>query len=395
VKIVRVDHFHVDGGWDPWSFLKVTTDDGLIGWSEYSEARARRGLIGVVREMSDLLIGEDPRDFAKVTAKLNVLTKSATGGLQSLAIGAFENACLDIAAKALGVPVYALFGGALRTRLPVYWSHCGMYRARYTKLFPAVTGDPPVTSLDDVKQLGAEVKRRGFKALKTNLLALDPADLNGRTPFVQRGRDEFAYNVDERLIEMVVDQLTAFRDGAGPGVGLMMDLNFNYKTEGYRRIAKAVEPLKLMWLEMDTYDAAALSSIRQSTSTPIGSLEALFGARQLLPFLKAGAVDVGIIDAVFNGLNESVRMAAVCDTFEVNVAAHNSHGPLGSLISAQFCAVIPNFRILELDVDEVPWRRELLTHPQVVENGEYVLSNRPGWGAELNESVAAEHPLKR
>ena len=117
MKIVKAEHFHVDGGWDPWSFLKLTTDDGLVGWSEYSEARSRRGLTRVVLDMQELLIGEDPRDFARITMKLRTIMKSAIGGLQSLAIGAFENACLDIAAKALGVPVYALFGGALREPL--------------------------------------------------------------------------------------------------------------------------------------------------------------------------------------------------------------------------------------------------------------------------------------
>jgi L-alanine-DL-glutamate epimerase-like enolase superfamily enzyme len=380
MKIVKAEHFHVDGGWDPWSFLKLTTDDGLVGWSEYSEARARRGLTRVVLDMQELVIGEDPRDFARITMKLRMLTKSAIGGLQSLAIGAFENACLDIAAKALGVPVYQLFGGALRTRLPVYWSHCGMYRARYPEIFRDVIGVAPVTTLDDIRALGAEVARGGYSALKTNLLALG----TGQKPFVQRGRDEFAYNVDGELVAMVVDQLTAFREGAGPDVGLMMDLNFNYKTEGFKQIAKAVEPLGMTWLEMDTYDPAALALIRRSTSTPIASLEALLGIGTLRPFAEAGAVDVGIIDAVFNGLHESVRMAA-----------HNSHGPLGSLISAQFCAVIPNFRYLELDVDEVPWRKSLLTHAAVVENGQYVLPNRPGWGADLNEAVALEHPLKR
>jgi L-alanine-DL-glutamate epimerase-like enolase superfamily enzyme len=151
----------------------------------------------------------------------------------------------------------------------------------------------------------------------------------------------------------------------------------------------------MTWLEMDTYDPAALALIRRSTSTPIASLEALLGIGTLRPFAEAGAVDVGIIDAVFNGLHESVRMAALLDAYEINVAAHNSHGPLGSLISAQFCAVIPNFRYLELDVDEVPWRKSLLTHAAVVENGQYVLPNRPGWGADLNEAVALEHPLKR
>ena len=391
MKIVKAEHFHVDGGWDPWSFLKLTTDDGVVGWSEYSEARARRGLTRVVLDMQELVVGEDPRDFARITMKLRMLTKSAIGGLQSLAIGAFENACLDIAAKFLGVPVYMLFGGALRTRLPVYWSHCGMYRAVYPDIFRDVIGVAPLTSLDDVRALGAEVARGGFGALKTNLLALG----TGRKPVVQRGRDQFAYNIDGALIAMIVDQMTAFREGAGPGVGLMLDTNFNYKPEGYRQIAKAVEPLGMTWLEMDTYDAAALAAVRRSTSTPIASLEALFGIGSLRPFAEAGAVDVGIIDAVFNGLHESVRMAALLDAYEINVAAHNSHGPLGSLISAQFCAVIPNFRYLELDVDEVPWRKSLMSHAAVVENGEYVLPNRPGWGAELNEAVALEHPLKR
>ncbi|HEY4139206.1 MAG TPA: mandelate racemase/muconate lactonizing enzyme family protein, partial [Casimicrobiaceae bacterium] len=326
-----------------------------------------------------------------ITMKLRMLTKSAIGGLQSLAIGAFENACLDLAAKALGVPVYMLFGGAMRTRLPVYWSHCGMYRAVYPDIFRDVIGVEPITSLDDICALGAEVARAGFGALKTNLLALG----TGRKPVVQRGRDPFAYNVDAALINMVVDQLSAFREGAGPGVGLMMDLNFNYKPEGYRRIAKAVEPLGMTWLEMDTYDADALASIRASTSTPIASLETLLGIGALRPFAERGAVDVGIIDAVFNGMHESVRMAALLDAYEINVAAHNSHGPLGSLISAHFCAVIPNFRYLELDVDEVPWRKSLLDQPVVVENGEYVLPNRPGWGAELDETVALAHPIKR
>jgi galactonate dehydratase len=391
MKIVKAEHFHVDGGWDPWSFLKLTTDDGLVGWSEYSEARSRRGLTRVVLDMQELLIGEDPRDFARITMKLRTIMKSAIGGLQSLAIGAFENACLDIAAKALGVPVYALFGGALRTRLPVYWSHCAMYRAVYPDVFRNVIGVAPVTSLDDVRAVGAEVARRGFRALKTNLLQLN----SGGKPFVQRGSDVFAHNVDDRLIGMVIDQLEAFRAGAGPDVGLMMDLNFNFKTEGFRRIAKAVEPLGMTWLEMDTYDAAALALVRRSTSTPIASLETLLGAAALRPFVESGAVDVGIIDAVFNGMHESVRMATVLDAYEINVAAHNSHGPLGSLISAQFCAVIPNFRYLELDVDEVPWRSALVTYPAVIENGEYVLPDRPGWGAELNEDVALEHALKR
>ena len=394
MKIVKVEEFHVNGGWDPWSFLKLTTDEGIIGWSEYNEARGRRGLTPIVHGLAELCLGDDPRNVGKIGAKLYNLTKSTAGGLQALAIGAIENACLDIKAKALGVPVYELFGGALRTKLPVYWSHCGMFRARYPDLFEKVIGKPAVRSLDDIRLLGKEVAAKGYMGLKTNLLALDPKLLNGGLPYVVRGSGPFEMNIEDSLIDMVVDQLQAFRDGAGPKVKLMMDLNFNYRTEGFRQIAKAVERFNMMWLEMDTYEHQALAAIRASTSTPIASLEAVLGRRALRPFLDAQAVDVAIVDVVFNGMMESVKMAALLDSYEVNVAAHNSHGPLGSLMSAHFCAVIPNFRVLEYDDDETPWRSQLLTHANRVENGVFTVPDRPGWGADLNEDVARAHPIK-
>jgi galactonate dehydratase len=390
MKIVRIEDIHVNGGWDNWSFLKLVTDEGLIGWSEFNQARGRRGLATVIRELSDLVIGEDPRNVGRLSAKLYNTTQSTAGSLQALAIGAYENACLDIKAKALGVPVYELFGGALRSPLPVYWSHCGMYRARHLDLFGTVIDEPPVRNLDDIRALGAEVARRGFRALKTNLLLFEP----GKPASVMRGSGPFELNIEKSIIDKVVDQLAAFRDGAGPEVGLMMDLNFNYKTEGFRRIAKAVEGFGMTWLEMDTHDPRALAAIRHTTATPIASLEAVLGRRALRPYLDAQAVDVGIIDVVFNGMNESVKMAALLDAYEVNVAVHNSHGPLGSLISAHFAAVIPNFRILEFDEDEVPWRRELLTKPWIVDGGTFTLPAGPGWGADLDEAVAQAHPAK-
>ncbi len=394
MKIVKIEDFHVSGGWDAWSFLKITTDEGLVGWSEYNEARGRRGLTPIVRGLGDLVIGEDPRNVGKIGAFLYNLTKSTAGGLQALAIGAIENACLDIKAKALGIPVYELFGGALRTKLPTYWSHCGMFRARFPDLFEKVIGKPAVRSLDDIKALGREVAEGGFVGLKTNLLQLDPAVLKGGLPFVVRGSGPFEMNIEDRLIDMVVDQLAAFQDGAGKKVKLMMDLNFNYRTEGFRQIAKAVEPFRMMWLEMDTWEPQALASIRASSSTPIASLEAVLGRRALRPYADAQAVDVAIVDVVFNGMMEAVKMAALLDSYEINVAAHNSHGPLGSLMSAHFCAAIPNFRVLEFDNDEVPWRRQLLSHPFTVENGQFIVPDRPGWGADIVEEVMRAHPPK-
>src|SRR5262249_3588642 len=152
----------------------------------------------VLEGLAGLVVGDDPRNVSRITAKLYNLTLSTTGGLQALAIGAIENACLDIKAKALGVPVYELFGGALRKRLPLYWSHCGLYRARHQEFFEKTIKKPAVRSLDDIRALGREVAAAGYTALKTNLLALDPKLLNGATPYVARGVGVSEMNINDQ-----------------------------------------------------------------------------------------------------------------------------------------------------------------------------------------------------
>ena len=88
-------------------------------------------------------------------------------------------------------------------------------------------------------------------------------------------------------------------------------------------------------------------------------------------------------------------MAALCDAYEVNVASHYFSGPLSAIICAHFAAVIPNLRISEYDVDEVPWKPKLLTHPPVIENGHFVVPSGPGWGTEVNEDELRAHAPKK
>ena len=87
-------------------------------------------------------------------------------------------------------------------------------------------------------------------------------------------------------------------------------------------------------------------------------------------------------------------MAAMADAYEVNVASHNFNGPLANVMSAHFCAAIPNFRIMEFDVDEVPWKGKLLTRPYAIENGELVLPSGPGWGTDVDEDAVRAHPAR-
>ena len=393
MKIVKLEDFHVDGGWDTYSFLKITTDEGIVGWSEYNESR-RRGMTAVIHGLGATLIGQDPRAINRIDAALYAPSRPTTGGLTSHAIAAIINACLDIKGKALGVPVYELFGGAVRDRLPVYWSRCGVLRARCADLFGGhVIDAPPVRTLDDLKAAAREARERGFKALKTNLLLFDHKGGRQFAPgMTGAGIGHPELNLTDDILDALIAQLTALREGAGPAVRLLLDLNFNYKPEGLRRIAKAVEPFNLLWLEMDMFEPKALSLIRQSTTTPIGSLETILGRRNLKPYLENYAVDVAIIDPQWNGLVESVKMAAMADAYEVNIASHNFNGPLANVMSAHFCAAIPNFRIMEFDVDEVPWKPKLLTNPYVIENGELLLPTGSGWGTVINEAVVRAHP---
>ncbi len=394
MKIVKFEDFHVDAGWDTYSFLKITTDEGIVGWSEFKESR-RRGLGAVIQGLAAGLIGQDPRAIGRIDAALYSHIRAVTGGLYSNAAGAILNACLDIKGKALGVPVYDLIGGAVRDRIPLYWSRCGVIRARCAEYFGGnVIDRPPVRTLEDLKAAGREAAEHGFKAVKTNLLVFD--DKGGRqyTPGSARGAGHPELNLPEEMLEALIAQLSALREGVGPKVRIAVDLNFNYKPEGFRRIARKVEPFDLMWLEMDLYDPKALSLIRESTITPIASLETILGRRALKPYLDHHCVDVAIVDPQYNGVVESVRMAAMADAYEVNVASHNFSGPLSAVICAHFAAAIPNLRTMELDIDEVPWKPKLLTKPYVVENGEFLLPTGLGWGTEIDEDVLRAHPAK-
>jgi len=387
MKIVRIEDLHCDAGWRVWSFLKVTTDQGVIGWSEYNESYGSKGLTAVIRKLAETLIGQDPRPVERITAKLYAMTRQAPGGLIQQAIAAIENALVDVKARALDVPVAELLGGPVRERLRLYWSHCGSYRLSQSP----VMGKAPVRSLADVTQLAKEVVERGFTALKTNIFMFDRGQPYMHMPGFARIDGWPELNADRRVLDALTHQLQAFRDGAGRSMDILVDLNFNFKTEGYLQVARAVAPFNLMWLEIDSFDPAALALIRRGCSTPIASCESLFGRRQFRPYLDQQSMDVAIVDVPWNGILESVKIAAMAEAYEVNCAPHNFYGHLSTMMSAHFCAAIANFRIMEIDIDDVPWKDELVTQTPEIHAGYISTPKGPGWGTAINEEVARAH----
>jgi len=129
--------------------------------------------------------------------------------------------------------------------------------------------------------------------------------------------------------------------------------------------------------------------------------------------------DVGAYCYCRNGVFESFKIASLCDMYDVNCAAHNFAGHMvrccvpqpprcnhpvpnamhasrdqGTHMSANLMAAIPNFRVLEVDFEDVPWKDALMTHPPSIVDGEMLVSTRPGWGSDVNEEVVRAHPTK-
>jgi L-alanine-DL-glutamate epimerase-like enolase superfamily enzyme len=386
MKITNIETFIVDAGWRPWTFVKVETDEGVTGYGECSDGRNPNGVVGTIKDFTPLLIGRDPRAYEMRFWDMIRGSRQSPGGIAAKAIAGIECALVDIKAKALGISVVELFGGPTRDDVRVYWSHCGSSRARNYELI----GVPPLKSMDDIAALGREVVERGFTALKTNVIFPgDSASVHfggfGGGPGTTDG------NVTSQVLRHIETLIGTFREAVGPDVGINLDLNFNFKPEACMRIAKVLEQFDMLWLEIDMYDHEALRQIKDSTTTKICTGENLYYMREYLPYFECRAADVFMIDVPWNGFAPSKKIGDLANVFQLNVAPHNYYSHLATHMSASLCAVLPNVRIMEIDIDDVPWKDDLTTHVPEITDGYMKIPTRPGWGTELNEEAVKAH----
>ena len=387
MKITNIETLIVDAEWRPWTFVKVESDEGIVGYGECSDSRSPRGVAGTIEDLKPLLIGKDPRASEARFWDMIRATRQSPGGIAAKAIAGLECALIDIKAKGLGISVVELFGGPTREKIRLYWSHCGTSRSRY----PDILRTPPIRTMDDIAELGREVVRRKFTALKTNIVIPGSA---GSTWLGGYGVDIGTTDqlVTTQLLRHIEALIGTFRDAVGPVVDISLDLNFNFKPEACMRIAKVVEQFGLLWLEIDMYDPEAVLQIKQSTSTKICTGENLFYMRDYIPYFQLHAADVFMVDVAWNGFSQSKKIGDLAEVYQLNVAPHNYYSHLSSFMSASLCAVLPNVRIMEIDVDDVPWKEDLTTNVPDIEDGWMAIPTGPGWGTELNEEVAREHP---
>ncbi len=382
MKITGVKPILCDGGFRPWTFVKVTTDEGIVGYGDCTDWGSAVPVAACVADLEPLVVGHDPAEIEAIWWLLYRKTIRSIGGIAHKAISGINSALWDVKGKRLGVPVYDLLGGRMRDRLPLYWTHCASGRASHH----GVLGLPPVDSLDDVARLAEQAVELGYTAIKTNIFH---PGVPRRQLTVPSG------DISPEALRDAVELVGAFRKHGGADLGIALDVGFSYNMGAASKLARALEPFDMMWLETETLDAAALKAIKQSTSTPICTGESLYQTHGFKPYLELHAVDVIMPDLAWNGISMGKKIADLADAYDVPVAPHNCHSPLTSLISAHLCTAIRNFMVLEFDHDDVPWRDAVLTEPLDVRGGHLYLSDRPGFGADLDEAEIARHPYRQ
>jgi L-alanine-DL-glutamate epimerase-like enolase superfamily enzyme len=283
MKITAIKPFIVDGGFRPWTFVKVeTSDPGLIGWGDCTDWGSPGPVAATVERYAEWVIGKDPMQAEAIWWDLTAASVRHNGGIAWKAMAGIDSALWDIRGKALNAPVWQLLGGKMRDRLRLYWSHCGSVRARWADRL----GLPKVETTDDLKPLAEEVRERGYTAIKTNLFTLK--DRPDAMP-VQNAFSTHAGDAPAAVIRNAEAIVGTFREALGPDVGIALDVAFTFKLGGAIKLAQALEPYNLMWLETETFDPDALRLIRESTRTTICTGESLYGTQGYRPYLERHA----------------------------------------------------------------------------------------------------------
>lgn len=385
-RISDVSVLSCRNSWRNYYFVRVATEGGTVGWSEFDENFGSPAVSAAIREIAPRIIGKSAFHHEHIREDLKNVTRPGAGGVVGQALGAIENALLDIKARILDVPCYELLGGKVRDEIRVYWSHFVTYRVR-GEYYP-----PAVSTREDVLGLCAEVGQQGFTGVKTNIHHYGP---DGKIAYWAPGfgrPTDFGRNPEKALRRGLREHLELIRQGVGPDVDILLDLNFNTRTDGTLAILRELADQDLFWVEIDTIAPEALAYVRSQSPFPIASCETLIGLHEFLPYFRAQAVDVAIVDTPWNGVWQSMKIAAAAEAHDVNVACHNFYGHLCTMMNAHFCAAVPNLRIMEVDIDRVASDAEIFTHLPEYRDGHLVMPDRPGWGTEPDETALAKYP---
>jgi len=357
-------------GGSVWTFVRVYTDEGPIGTGECNSGGP--GFSGLATKvailaMKPLLIGQDPFNINLIYERLRRTGRYGGSSNAPLifALTGIENALYDIVGKALGVPVYKLLGGKFRDNIRLY-------------------ADCHAGAEDDAKAYSAkalDVVGQGFSAVKFDVDHTGTAKL-----------DPYNWTVGAKEMTHIIDLISALRESLGYEIDLAIDCHGQFDLPSAIILAKAVEPLRLLWLEepVPAENIQALAQVRRSSSTVICTGENQYTRFEFLELFANKAVDVIMPDlAKAGGIAEGKRIADLADAHYIPIAPHNVSSPLGMMAACHVMASVPNFLVLEFHALNIPWWSDLCEGDKpFIQNGFMAVSERPGIGVELNDKVA-------
>lgn len=349
MKITKLESIFVK---PRWHFLRVHTDEGIVGLGEpIVEGRARTVSMAI-KEMEPYLIGQDPRQIEKHWQILYRGTFYRGGAVLTSALSGVEQALWDITGQWLGVPVYQLLGGAVRDRIRVY-GHIGG------------------STIDENAASAKAMAARGFTALKT-------------------GFEGPVRHIDTlEFVDNCIEKIAAIRAAIPKSCDLAVDMHGRFNPAMSIRMAKALEPYNLLFMEEPVLpeNVDALATVARATSIPIATGERLFtrwGYREVLEKQAAAVLQPDICHC--GGILEAKKIAAMAEAYYVAVAPHNPLGPISLAAGLQVDACTPNF----LCQEQVHLGEGYIKEPFVIKDGFIELPKKPGLGIELDMDALAD-----
>lgn len=355
-------------------WVKVETDAGVTGLGEC--VHGGHQAIAIIKDLEQRLIGLDPFaiDMIFEDIRRSLVFEGGFAGALITALTGIEIALWDLKGKALNVPIYELMGGKFRDKIRVY-ADCEV---------------SPGLNFDETKRIVDGVLERGFTALKIDLDIFAYGHIGSETEHYVKDRfnmtpDRWEHERMVKLAEMVVE-------AAGPNIEVATDLHTRLDKHSAIRLARDLEPLKLMWLEepIPPENVDTMREITAATSTPICAGENLYLRHGFRELIEKHAVDIIMPDIPkCGGLSECRKIANMAELYSMPFAPHNVSSPIGTMASAHVCGTIPNFLVLEFHwTDRDYWSTIITDKDDIIKDGHIELTDRPGIGLELDEEVA-------
>jgi L-alanine-DL-glutamate epimerase-like enolase superfamily enzyme len=363
--------------------VRIETDEGIYGLGQAEMGRAYNK--PQILFYKSHILGQDPTDVERVVRRIRRLGAFKPWGS---GVSAIEMALWDIAGKAAGLPVYKLMGGKVRDKVRVY---NGGVR------FP-LNGQTPEDYADNMAKMKASPEK--FPIIKMGIGF--HSGMPGGVPDFFYGDEGGARRgpLTERGLKHMIACVAAMKEVLGEGVGLALDCGPGFMVPDAIRLARALEPLNILWMEdLITGDytpyvhANLYREVTTATSVPIHTGEQIYLRHNFKDLIEGQAVNiVGPDPCDVGGLAELKWIAEYADMHSILMAPHGVvDGLIGLAALVQVCATMPeNYIAFEYPIGNPSWWYDIvegLPNP-VVKEGYIEVWDRPGLGVDINPEAA-------